>query len=281
MKNIIYNEDCKQLLEDMKTNNVKADIILTSPPYNTGRKGTDTRNYEHRYDEYTDSRTQKEYIEWINSLFNDFNEVLKPDGVVLWNTSYGTDTTQSEDNISTMFLSVASILQNTDFAIADKITWKKQSALPNNVSPNRLTRICEDVFVFCRKSEMKTYFANKKVSGHSSTGQTFYMNMMNFITAPNNDEKCDLNCATFSTAFCRQLLDMYAPKNALVLDPFMGTGTTAVASKGMGLDYIGSELSKAQCDYANERVKGTKYSDYKNGNAYRQMSLFDMELEER
>lgn len=278
MINQIHNMDCVRLLKDMADNDIKADVILTSPPYNTGRKGTsDSKrdNYEVRYDVYAENRSQSEYLEWIDGLFNQFDKVLNKNGVVLWNTSYGNDLTQNEGNANTMFLSIADIIRKTPFCLADQMIWKKSNALPNNVSPNRLTRICENVFVFCRKSESKTFFMNKTETGKSPTGQTFYANCSNFITAPNNDEKCDLNKATFSSDFCRQLLTLYAPKDALVLDPFMGTGTTAVACKGMGLNYIGSELSPEQCSYANERVKGVNYADYQRRDTYKQITFDD------
>lgn len=58
--------------------------------------------------------------------------------------------------------------------IADKIVWKKKSALPNNVSFNKLTRVTEDVFIICRKDEYKTFNANKKVTKTSKTGQKYY-----------------------------------------------------------------------------------------------------------
>lgn len=43
----------------------------------------------------------------------------------------------------------------------------------------------------------------------------------------------------------------------VVYDSFMGTGTTAVAAKRLGLKYIGSEISKNQCDYAEKRIRDT------------------------
>lgn len=48
---------------------------------------------------------------------------------------------------------------------------------------------------------------------------------------------------------------MYAPKNGVVYDPFMGSGTTALACKMMKLNYVGSELSSNQVEWANNRIK--------------------------
>lgn len=153
---------------------------------------------------------------------------------------------------------LSDVIDNTNFTIADRIVWKKKTALPNNVSSNKLTRITEDIYVFCRKNEIKTFTANKEISKIGKNGQTFYKNIYNFIEAPNNDGKCDLNKATYSSNLCEQLLNIYAKKDAIIYDPFMGTGTTAVACKKMKLKCYGSEISKEQCEFAKERIKNTK-----------------------
>lgn len=190
-----------------------------------------------------------EYIDWTENIFNSYDKILKPNGVVLYNISYG------NENPDLMWLVIAEIIKRTNFMIADCIIWKKNSALPNNVSPNKLTRITEFVFVFCRKNEYKTYNSNKQVKSISHTGQKFYENIFNFIEAKNNDGSCKLNKATYSSELCEKLLKIYAKPNAIIYDSFMGTGTTAVACKRLGLNCIGSELSEAQCEFANNRLK--------------------------
>ena len=67
-----------------------------------------------------------------------------------------------------------------------------------------------------------------------------------------------MNKATYSTELCNKLLKIYAPEKGLIYDPFMGTGTTAAAAKELGLDYIGSEISPKQTEFANNRLKNTK-----------------------
>ena len=185
--------------------------------------------------------------------------MLSENGVVLWNVSYGNDCTVNTNSIGAMWLSIADIIRNTNFQVADRIIWKKSSAMPNNVSPNKLTRIVEDVFVFCRKNEIKTFNANKEVSKVGKNGQTFYKNYFNFIEAKNNDGSCDLNKATYSSDLCKQLLELYAKPNSTVYDTFMGTGTTAIACYELGLNCFGSEISEAQVEYSKERLK--KFSE--------------------
>ena len=142
-------------------------------------------------------------------------------------------------------------------------TWKKKSALPNNVSTNKLTRITEFVFVICRKEEYKTFRANKKVTKIGSNGQKYYENVFNYIEAPNNDGPCKLNKATYSSDLCLQLLSIYATNDSKVYDPFMGTGTTAIAcdmfNEGTEMVCTGSELSEAQVEFSKKRLNESRW----------------------
>lgn len=251
--NKIYNEDCFETMEKMEEGNIKVDAVLTSPPYNTGRLTQTQRsidNHENRYDIHLDNKTEQEYLNWSIELFNRYEKILKQDGVILYNVSYG-----AENSPDLMWLLVADIIKRTDFMIADCIIWKKGSALPNNVSPNKLTRITEFVFVFCRKKEYKTFKTNKKIKSYSKTGQKYYENVFNFIEARNNDGSCKLNKATFSSDFCDKLINIYLKEGDLVYDSFMGTGTTAFACKKRNINFLGSELSKNQVKYSEERLK--------------------------
>ncbi len=250
-----YNEDCLASMKRMQEKGFKVDLVLSSPPYNTGRPSNSKRsieNLESRYDIHLDDMTDEKYAKWITDIFNNFDKILNKNGVILWNVSYGNEKPNS------MWVSLLSILQNTNFMIAEMIVWKKKSALPNNVSPNKLTRIIEPVFVICRKDEFNTFNANKQVKSVSKTGQKYYENIYNFIEAPNNDGSCELNKATYSSELCDKLLNIYAKKDSIVYDPFMGTGTTAIACEKYGNENmmcIGSELSEAQVEYSKKRLK--------------------------
>lgn len=143
--------------------------------------------------------------------------------------------------------------------IADTIIWKKSSALPNNTSSNKLTRIVEYVFVICRKNEFDTFQANKAIKSVSSRGQKYYENIFNFIEAPNNDGPCKLNKATYSSDLVLSLLNIYARSNDVVYDPFMGTGTTVIGclkynDRNNDIECIGSELSEGQIEFAENRI---------------------------
>lgn len=260
--NKIYNEDCFVTMSNMVKDQQKVDIVLTSPPYCTpnddARKYSESRfnNYQVHYDVFEGFDTPEEYREWTKKLFMSYDTVLKDDGVVLYNISY---TAKSPELV---YLCLADIINETPFTVVDCISWKKNSALPQNQNSNRLTRVCEFVFVFCRKSEVLSFKTNKRKVGSKYT--CFY----NFIDAPNNDIRDvtinKLNGATFSSDFCLALLAIYANKHSVVYDSFMGTGTTAVACKKFGCDYIGSELSLKQVEFANLRLSDIRKLKYSN-----------------
>ncbi len=250
----IYNEDCIYTMNSTLQEK-SVDLVITSPPYNNSR----TSHTEYcmktancRYEEYDDNKTNQEYCDWICEIFHGYDRVLRENGVVLFNISYGSE------NPDVMLQCINDIINRTPFMCADIITWKKRSALPNNVSSNKLTRICEYVFVFCRRNEYHTFKANKEiVTINERTKQPFYSVLYNFIEADNNDFSNELNKATFSTEFVVKLLDMYGKhsEDFVVYDSFMGTGTTASACKMYGASCFGSEISKNQCEDAENRLK--------------------------
>lgn len=265
--NKVYTEDCFITIKKMIEEGIKVNNIITSPFYNTCRatsyhKTQKSRdNYEGRYDVHLDNMTDEQYIDFTIRLFEQFDKILEKNGCILYNISYGSE------NTHLMWLVVSDVIRRTNFTIADDIIWKKKSALPNNVSPNKLTRIVEHVFVFCRKSEFKTFEANKEVTSIRKSGQKMYANYFNFIEAKNNDGSNKLNKATFSTDLVLQLMNIYVKENSLVYDPFSGTCTTQNACAIYGCDYIGSELSKAQVTEGEKRINKTRES--LNGNRFK------------
>ena len=111
------------------------------------------------------------------------------------------------------------------------------------------------MIVFCRKSEIATFQCYKEESSRRPTGQILYKNYFNFVEAPNNDENCPIHKATYSSILCRKLMLLYSKEGDIIYDPFMGTGTTAIACIKEKRKYIGSELSERYCDWANRRIK--------------------------
>ena len=238
----LFNGDCLELMDNVG----KVDKIITSPPYNTIRPNSTDRGY----DLYKDGMTNEQYIDWILRIFQKYDEILNKNGAIMFNMSYGTENTEA------MNLVIAEIIRNTNFTLADIIVWKKRTATPNNVSSNKMTRIVEFVYIFCRRDEFYTFTSNKKVLyKRDDNGQLIYENVFNFFEAKNNDITQDLNKATFSKDFVQELIDRYVRKDDVVLDNFCGTGTTLIACAENNIKSVGIELSEAQCEFTVARIK--------------------------
>ena len=108
--NKIYNEDCMKTIEAMDEHMV--DVVLTSPFYNTNKKASEGRtlmttkvknnNYHYlRYDEFVDNMTNEEYCEFTRKLFDGFDKILKPNGIVLYNINYGSENADGMSRQST------------------------------------------------------------------------------------------------------------------------------------------------------------------------------------
>lgn len=242
----LYLGDTLVEMKNMFAQGIRVDKVITSPPYNIVRPNSTDRGY----DLYKDGMSNEDYIKWIIEVFSLYEKILNKDGCICWNMSYGTENTEC------MSLTIAEILKQTNFTLADILVWKKFCATPNNVSKNKMTRIVEFVYIFCRRGETKTFNTNKKrIDERKDTGQDIYENVFNFFEAKNNDETNELNKATFSVDFVHNIIDRYVDKNDIVLDNFVGTGTTLVACEMKSIKGHYIELSENQCKHTVERIK--------------------------
>lgn len=124
----VYNEDCLQTMDKIIKAGGKVDLVLTSPPYNTGRQTTSERarnENECRYDIHIDNLSSDDYCKWCVDIFNKIDSFLVENGVVLWNVSYGNDATGNKESIGLVWFAIADIIRQTNFTVADRIIWKK------------------------------------------------------------------------------------------------------------------------------------------------------------
>ena len=250
--NTIYNENNLDTMSRIP--NLYLDGIITSPPYNISSKRKDMY-YNTGYSEM-DNHTTEEYLKIRTNEFSEFQRIVKNDGVILYNISY------IHENPSLPYQLINKVISETNLTIADVMYWKKNSAIPFQTSPNKLSRIIEPVYVFVNKERLADFKSNKEISKvNSKTGQNFYKNYTNFIEARNNDGVKSTLKATFSTELVTKLIDVYFKKGSIIYDPFMGIGTTAKGCKSMDCNFIGSEIkeeyynqSKYICDSKNVKI---------------------------
>lgn len=243
--NKIFNENNKVTM--VKIPNGFCSGIITSPPYNIGISRDDCY-YNNGYSEI-DNLSEEEYLNVRISEFKDFERIVKDDGVICYNLSY------HHENPMLPTLLVAKVHNETQWTLADIITWKKGHAIPFQTSPTKLSRVCELIYVFVKKNRLNNFKTNKKISKvNEKTGQKFYKNYVNFIEAPNNDRiKCTLK-ATYSTKLVEKLIDIYFPKGSIIYDPFIGVGTTAKACIKSNRQFIGSEIKQENYEFCKNII---------------------------
>ena len=144
---------------------------------------------------------------------------------------------------------------NTEFQLGDIIYWNKVDILPDNMSKTQSTKNVSQIYLFCRKSEFKTYKTNKKVKNFRENGQKTYTNISNIINAPVRDKSIKtFNHKVFSTELVKGLLNMYVKKRGIVFDCFLGTGTVAVATINKNIYYIKPDTQKPFIIISDEKI---------------------------
>jgi site-specific DNA-methyltransferase (adenine-specific) len=221
--------------------------IVTSPPYRASIRD-DNHKYPDAKGVINDDQTEEEYIQWMVDIFKEYERILKDDGTIAFNISYTTHAP------SLIYHVINAIFQNTGFMISDTLSWKKSSCVPLAGHPTAMTRVVEPVYIFVKKDFFNKTKANKVVKSISDTGQKFYTAYYNYLEVKNNDGKIKGHSATYSTDFASYFINLYSNVGDLILDNFMGTGTTGVACKDLKRDYIGIDLFYKYAKDSQDRI---------------------------
>jgi DNA modification methylase len=121
-ENKILCGDCLEVMKEIPNNSI--DLIITSPPYNTGSRNDCMINA--KYKEFDDNKTEEEYINWTLKIFKVLEDKIKDKGVICYNMSYST----AFPNLH--YKTIFKIMQETKFEVFDTIIWKKKTAVPLN-----------------------------------------------------------------------------------------------------------------------------------------------------
>lgn len=245
--NKIYNGDTVEYMKKIDDKSVQ--LILTSPPYNSSQRKDGFNNKYPTDDTFTDDISDEKYLDWMVDVFKEYERILKDRGVVAFNMGY------TKYSPSLPYFLINRVFKETSFLIADTVAWEKNNATPFPGHPNRLTRKAEFVYIFVKKEHIEDFEANKGIASISKTGQKFYKIYYNIIKTKNNDGAIKEHRATFSSDFAKYFINLYSFTDSLVLDNFIGTGTTAVSCVELGRNYIGIDLSETYCDIAEKRIE--------------------------
>ncbi len=246
--NKIICGDCLEILKSIPDKSV--DLVVTDPPYN--------KNYP--YKNYNDNRI--DYWDWLQNIFMEISRILKLNSSIY--------VKQDLDNLYNMM----TILNNIA-SYKNIINWKNQS---QGHPKNNYDKFAEVILFYTIGSPVFNTYAEKRIKPDnywSGSGKIFKGKMSNYWDdikpinsgcVKNNEAELDiktnkkLHSCQMPIALAKRCINFSSNKNDIVLDPFLGSGTTAVAAKSFGRRYIGIEISPEYCEIARKRVKLTPES---------------------
>lgn len=246
---MLYNCDCRDFMNDeLKTETI--DLVITSPPYNIGVE----------YDCYDDKKPKTDYYNYIFDVFFELFGLLKADSRVVVNALYEAKFTH-DTNEKVFFASdMWSVLEEAGYqwkGLIDLVEPSSQisrrSAWGSYLSPSSpyfynpkecLLVVYKEIWKKQQKGTSSFTDENKSEFIKCASGQWDY-----------KSENSGLTKANFSLDIPVPAIKFFTWEEDLIYDPFMGSGTTAIAAEMTGRRWVGTELSKDYCDVIVQRLK--------------------------
>ena len=211
------------------------DLIITSPPYNlknsTGNGMKDGRGgkwanaaLQKGYTHHDDCMPHEEYVKWQKNCLAEMLRVIPEDGAIFYNHKWRVQGGLLQDRQDIV----------KDFPVRQIIIWKRKGGL--NFNPGYFLPTYEVIYLITKPK----FKLSPKANAHGDVWE--------FTQEMNNDHPA---------AFPVNLIDrIIGSTNAkIVLDPFMGSGTTAVSAINFKRNYIGIDVSPDYCEMARKRIK--------------------------
>jgi len=257
-RNKIYPMDCVEgMRKHLKEGEVG--VVVTSPPYNIGI----------HYNSYHDRKSGKDYLEWLGEVAEQVNRVLSPDGSFFLN--FG-----NLPKNQWKAWDVATVIRN-HFELQNTIHWIKSIAVPEEhinighykpINSKFYVHDCHEyIFHFTKtgrvpmeRSAVGVPYKDKSNIGRYS-GEDLRGRGSTWFIPYKTVQSSKPHPAAFPLKLPEMCIKFHGlSKVGLVLDPFMGVGTTALAAKGLGVDYVGFEIDKT---YVKEAEKLLEREDSK------------------
>ena len=237
--NKIHCGDCLELMKEIEDKSV--DCIIIDPPYNISKENDNRdrsklnspimrRESPLKYDfgEW-DNMERKDFLDFTKKWLKECCRVLKEDGSII--------SFFNKEDIS--FLGWMA----KDFGIRTRtiMSWHKTNPVPSFRKVNYLSA-CEFAWIGS-KGKFKTFNFKQQKEMH------------NFFETPNKSSYGKTKHPTEKPeSLISHLIEIHSNKEDIVLDCFMGSGTTAIACKQLKRNFIGIELSPEYCKIANKRL---------------------------
>ena len=260
--------DCEDVLAEVPDNSV--DLVFTSPPYADQRR--------HTYG----GVSPDEYVDWFLPKTKELLRILKPTGTFILNIKERVVNGERHTYVLELILE----MRRQGWLWTEEFMWHKKNSYPGKW-PNRFRDSWERLLQFNKNRHFNMYqdevmvpvgdWAKTRLSRLSETDQIrdeskvnsgFGKNVSNWIgrdmVYPTNVIHMSTECSNrnHSAAFPLELptwfIKLFTSEGDLVLDPFVGSGTTAEAAKVLGRHYLGIDLSPEFYELAEERVMQTQ-----------------------
>jgi len=233
--NKIYKKDCLEGLRELIAMGQEVDCIVTSPPYNLGGDfhtmvGGKRVTYGDYESPYQDKLNEQQYQSWQTEILDTCFDVLKDDGVMFYN--------HKNRIVKGSIISPHEWIGRSKFNINQVIVMNLKSTA--NVDKRRFFPVHELIFVLTKKPGLK-------LNNHECLTDVWDLKKV--------PRKLSGHPATFHEELPRRCIISATKEGDLILDPFMGSGTTAVAAKNTKRNFIGFELSVEYIDIACERLR--------------------------
>ncbi len=262
--NQIVEGDCRQLLPQLPDECI--DLIVTSPPYADQRK--------HVYG----GVPPDEYVEWFLPISAELKRVLKPTGSFILNIKERVVNGERHTYVIELILK----MREQGWLWTEEYIWHKKNTYPGKW-PNRFRDAWERCLHFTKQRHFKMFQEAvmvpmgdwrharlRKLSENdlrrdvSRVGSGFGKRVANWIgrelAYPTNVLHMATECynrnhaATFPVDLPAWFIKLFTEPGDLVLDPFIGSGTTAVACVRLGRKYIGFEWNPEYVQVARQRL---------------------------
>lgn len=268
MENQIILGDCRDVVSDIPVNSIQ--LIVTSPPYADQRSKTYGGIHPDRY------------VEWFLERSGNFLNVLKDDGTFILNIKEKA----SNGERHTYVIELVLALRKQGWLWTEEFIWSKKNCAPGKW-PNRFRDAWEHCYQFNKQKKFKmnqedvmvpigswakSRIANLSetdhVRDHSRVNSGFAKRVANWKgrdkVYPTNVLQLSTECGNknHSAAFPESLpawfIRLFTDPGDIVLDPFVGSGTTAVASKKLQRNYIGIDCLEENVTVARQRLENVK-----------------------
>jgi len=257
--------DCEQVLKTFPDNCI--DLIVTSPPYADQRKKT------------YGGISPDQYVDWFLPKSREFLRVLKPEGTFILNIKERV----VDGERHTFVLELILELRKQGWFWTEEYIWNKKNCYPGKW-PNRFRDSWERCLQFNKtkkfkmfqdavripvgdwsKTRLKNLNQTDLTRDESKTRSGFGKKIANWVgrdlVYPTNVLSISTECgykqhsAPFPVALPDWFIRLFTENDDVVLDPFMGSGTTAVASRKNNRHFIGIDTQPEYCKLAKERVE--------------------------